>query len=333
MKIYVDPACNINYCSFYIKGLWDVYGKDNVILTSRGFESLHYTTDSHYLAFRIDNTKYVIDCADSNALFYNHFLEWADVYGKVNYLSDMLPEKWRNKIKPVGANFGIGCFGANKWSATAHCIKNYLKSYRRLDYGFGSYLSAYLWLYKRASIRWKPQQSRVGLKNIFMVSRYWHGQPWVNDARIAFIRACRRLESEGVINFTGGMVPDHKENECPTDVILPHEIPFDEYVSGMRDSLLVFNTPAYHHCHGWKLPEYLATGKIILSTPFVNELPHALEHKNNIYFSEVDEESLYQSIKEIVLDSRLQGRLEEGSRRYWTEYASPRSCLYHFIYD
>lgn len=330
-RVYVDPACNINYCSFFIKGLWDVFGKKNVVFTSKGFDNLYYTTDSHNLAFIIDGRKYVIDCADSNSLFYECFLEWADVYGKVNYLHDSLPEKWRYKIKSVGANFGMGYFGSNKWSALAWCLRNYIKCYHRLKYGFRGFLSPYLWLYKRAGIRWEPEKSNVGSKTIFMVSRYWRGQPWVNEARIAFIRACRRLEKEGLIKFIGGMVPDYEENDCPSDVKLAHEIPLDEYIRGLSESLLVFNTPAYHHCHGWKLPEYFANGKIILSTPFVNELPVALKHKENVYFSEADEESLYRAIKEIVIDMNLQRSLESGSQKYWKEYASPAAVIKVFL--
>lgn len=330
-KVFIDPACNINYCSFYIKGLWDVFGKKNVVFTSKGFDSLYYTTDSHNLAFIIDGRKYVIDCADSNSLFYDCFLDWADVYGKVNYNPDNIPVKYRDKIKPVGVNFGIGCFGSNKWTALFWCIRNYTKCHSRLKYSFGSFLCPYLWLYKRAGIRWIPEKSTVGSKTIFMVSRYWRGQPWVNEARISFIRACRRLEKERLITFIGGMVPDYAQNDCPLDVVLEHEIPLNEYMKGLKNSLLVFNTPAYHHCHGWKLPEYLATGKIILSTRFVNELPVPMEHVKNIYFTDADEESIYQSIKAIVMDENLQRNLETGSREYWKLHAQPSACINHFI--
>lgn len=333
MRVFVDPACNINYCSFYIKGLWDVFGSGRVKLTSKGFDSLRYPHNTHCLAFIIDDVRYVIDFADSNKVYYHDFLAWADVYGKVNYRSDYLPEKWCDKIKPVGANFGIGCVGSNKWTATLHCIFNYLKCHSRLDVGFGSYLSPYLWLYKRSGIKWNFGKSTIGNKNIFMVSRYWHDQPWVNNARIAFIRACRRLQSENVISFTGGMVPDEGGSSdcCPPDVLLEREIPYDQYMYQLNNSLLVFNTPAVHRCHGWKLPEYMAAGKIILSTPFENELPIPMVHGENIFFTSPDEESIYQSIKTIVMDVDLQKKLESGCRQYWQSHARPSACINHFI--
>ncbi len=335
MKICVDPACNINYCSFYIKGLWDLFGKCNVVLTSDGFEILHYPQNTHCLAFIIDDVRYVIDFADSNKVFYDNFLNWSDVYGKVNYKPDNLPEIWRNKIKPVGPNFGIGCFGSNKFSASLYCLLSYTKCHSRLDISFGRFLSPYLWLYKRSKIKTNFDDSTIGNKSIFMVSRYWHSQPCVNNARIAFIKACRRLQSEDLLSFTGGLVLDQDSipNDCPSDVILDEEIPYDEYMSKLKDSLLVFNTPAVHQCHGWKLPEYMASGKIILSTPFVNELPVPLEHGKNIYFTDADEESIYKSVRTIVMDEGLQRKLENGSREYWLQHAQPSACIMHFIND
>lgn len=331
MTVYIDPACNVNYCSFYIKGLCDLFGRKNIVFTSKGFCGLRYTFDSHCIAFIIDGKKYVIDCADSNALFFNCFLEWADVYGKVNYSQECLPEKFKRKIKHVGPNFGIAIFGRNKWEALLKCIPNYLKTRKRLNVSFGTFLSPYLWLYKRYGIKWEASVSKVGSRSIFMVSRYWKGQPWVNDARVNFIRACKRLEQERLIEFFGGMVPDCPETNCPADVLLEQEIPMDEYIRQLDNSLLVFNTPAYHKCHGWKLPEYLSQGKIILSTPFVNELPEPLTHGENIYFTQPDEDSIYNSIKLILNDYDLQRRLESGSNCYWAEYASPMACIRNFI--
>ena len=328
-KVYIDPACNINYSSFYLIGLREVYGKRNIVFTSRYFKDLHYSTDCHYLAFVIEGKKYIIDFADSNKLFSEEFLQWADVYGKLNYNKDSLPIKYTHKIKHVGANFGIACYGTNKYQALLWSLWHYTMCYNRLKYPFGSFLSPYLWVYKRKIVKSMP--TPIGSKIIFMVSRYWKGQDDVNRLRINFIRACKRLDNEGLIIFIGGMVPDYKEHDCPRDVLLDHEMPFDEYVKGLHNSLLVFNTPAYHNCHGWKLPEYMSQGKIILSTPFINELPVSMEHGQNIFFTDTNEQAIYEGIKEIVGNLQLQKKLEKGCVTYWQQYANPTSCVKCFI--
>lgn len=332
MKVFVDPACNINYGSFYVKGLWDLFGRDNVIFTSKYFHSLRYTTQTHCLAFVISDTRYVIDWADSNEVFYDDFLQWSDVYGKVNYNAACLPGFNREKIKVISPNFGIGCFGGNRYQAVIICLSNYWKCFSRLKDGFLSYLSPYLWLYKRSHIDLNPSVSTVGSRTIFMVARYWQGETAANNARIAFIRACNQLNKEGIIDFIGGMVPESVETDCPEDVMMHEEIPMGRYIELMEKSLLVFNTPAVHQCHGWKLPEYLAHGKMILSTPFVNELPVPMVHGENIFFVEANEQSFYNEIKSIVNDIELQKTLEQGSRRYWDENVAPDASLRHFIY-
>lgn len=331
MKVYVDPACNVNYSSFYIKGLWDIFGKENVCFASYPFKKLRYGTNTHCLAFCIEDKNYVIDYADSNSVFYEPFLEWSDIYGKVNFNKNLLPDKWVNKIAHIGPNFGIGCFGNNKWKALFNCLKSYRKAYKRLDMSFGSFLSPYLWLYKRSGIINAPAESVVGSRSIFMVSRFWAGEDDTNMYRINFIRACRKLQSEGKIEFTGGMVPSMAKDDCPDDVVLRHEIPMHEYMRFMKKSLIVFNTPAVHKCHGWKLPEYLSQGKIILSTPFVNELPTDMRHGENIYFTQPTEEAIYSAIKAIVDDRELQKSLETGSRKFWEKHICPKSCINHFI--
>lgn len=331
MKVSIDPACNANYSSFYIKGLWDLYGKSNVRFRSAPFDDLRYGVNTHCFAFCIDGKKYAIDYADSNEIFYESFLAWADIYGKVNYKPELLPKYQTSKIVHVSPNFGIGCFGRNKWQATLNCLKSYKIAYNRLDMTFMSFLSPYLWLYKRAGVLKNKASSVVGSKTIFMVSRFWNGEDDANKYRINFIRACRTLQNEGRIEFIGGMIPNTNESDCPEDVLLNKEIPMTKYMELMTKSLLVFNTPAVHNCHGWKLPEYLSQGKIILSTPLINELPIALEHGKNIFFTGTSEDAIYNSIKELLNNTDLQRSLEQGSMDYWIQNASPKACISHFL--
>lgn len=327
-KVIVDPACNVNYASFYIEGLIRIFGRHNIKWRSKPFKTLHYNLDCHCLAFIVEDKKYVADFADSNQLFFPEFMSWADIYGKVNFNMLYIPKEFANKIVPIEPNFGMGIFGSNKWNATLRCFMQWPRVHNRINYDFGSYWSPYLWLYKRHGIKWQPDATSEDKEEVFFVSRWWRGQDWVNMARVNFIRACRRLDSEGVIKFVGGLVPDYDDDvDCPEDVRLAKEIPMHEYMAGMRSSMLVFNTPSYHHCHGWRLPEYLSQGKVILSTPFVNELPIPLTDRENIYFSESDEQSLYDAIKDLAQDKQLRARLREGSRKYWEQYACPEAAV------
>lgn len=327
-KVYIDPACDILYGSFYIKGLRALYGYKNVIFCSKPFKELHYGNENFLLAFVINGRKYVIDPVDFNTLQYQDFIEWADLYGKVNYNKNNIPPKYADKVIPIGANYGIACYGSNREINILWAIKHYLQCKNRLDYSWGSYLNRYLRVYKRKEVR---KHVRFQDKKIFFVSRYWEGQDMANQPRISFIRACKRLKNEGIIDFAGGMIPDKKVSSCPQDVRLEKEIPLHEYIEGIQTSTLVFNTPAYHGCHGWKLPEYIAQGQAILSTQFNNELPFELIHGENIFFAEPNEGSLYHAIKLLVMDKELCERLRKNTREYWNCYASSIACIKHFL--
>jgi hypothetical protein len=69
----------------------------------------------------------------------------------------------------------------------------------------------------------------------------------------------------------------------------------------------------------------------ILSTPFNNELPIALEHGENIFFSNSDEDSLYNAIKLLVTDKELCKKLRKKIHKYWKCYASPIACIQRFL--
>ena len=62
----------------------------------------------------------------------------------------------------------------------------------------------------------------------------------------------------------------------------------------------VFNTPAVHFCHGWKLGEYFCLGKIILSTNFQNYIPNGIQDRKNILF--VDPKNIEEIIYTITND-------------------------------
>ena len=89
---------------------------------------------------------------------------------------------------------------------------------------------------------------------------------------------------------------------------------------------MVFNTPAVHNCHGWKLGEYLAMGKAIISTPLSNELPAQMEHGKNIYLIS-ESEDFKSALLKLLSDSEYRNTLEEGAKAYYLKYASPEAVI------
>ena len=90
----------------------------------------------------------------------------------------------------------------------------------------------------------------------------------------------------------------------------------------------VFNTPAYWQCHGWKLGEYMALGKAIVSTPLSNDLPAPLLHGEHIHIVENSQEAMREAVSFILTHPDYRQRLETNIQSYWQQYGTPEASLH-----
>lgn len=115
--------------------------------------------------------------------------------------------------------------------------------------------------------------------------------------------------------------------EIFADVLATNKIEFWDWIENTKKSALVFNTPAFWECHGWKLGEYLAMGKCIISTRLSNDLPAPLIHGEHIHYVENTEEAMKKAVEYIISHPEYKKHLEKGAREYWEKYGSPISSL------
>ena len=106
-----------------------------------------------------------------------------------------------------------------------------------------------------------------------------------------------------------------------------HAEPFPSWLEKTKRSAVVFNTPAFWNCHGWKLGEYLALGKCIISTKLSNDLPYPLEHGKNIHYVEASQSSIQEAIEYILAHPSYRRKLEQGAKTYWNQYGTPEAAL------
>src|SRR5213075_1129757 len=92
-------------------------------------------------------------------------------------------------------------------------------------------------------------------------------------------------------------------------------------------SALVFNSPAVHGCLGWKLGEFLALGKAVISLPLNRSMPADLLHEEHVHFVQDDQASIADGIARVVGDSAYRGRLERAARRYYLDHLAPERVV------
>lgn len=179
----------------------------------------------------------------------------------------------------------------------------------------------------------EPKKVKTSKKYVFHLSTLWYNDEWnkndegVNKTRANFTRACKEIKD---IDFEGGMVSQgatRSSEKLFSDCIYPHTVSMEEWMDKTKKSSVVFNTPAFWNCHGWKLGEYLALGKAIISTPLYNDLPAPLIHRENIHIVEDNQQTMKETLILMVNDDKYREKLEENASEYWQQYGTPVKSL------
>jgi glycosyltransferase involved in cell wall biosynthesis len=227
-------------------------------------------------------------------------LEWADVYAKVNLNQLLAPS-----ALAVGPSFGLPLPLSDK----AH-IAGLTRKWPRTGAWDRLPIDAYF-----------PGLSESDY--IFFSAWPWSKHPEVNPPRRAFIEAAR---ASGV-RFEGGFAPLRRGPRPGfEDVSAPRKYPLREYLEKIRRSAVVFNNPAVHGCLGWKLGEFLALGKAIISMPLTRELPAPLVHGQHLHV--IDGAAHIESALQLLVDDHGYRRhLEANARAWYEEWLAPAKVM------
>lgn len=349
MKIIIDPRSSYAYGSFYVYGLQSVFGKKNISYSVDRFRELDSIGNDICFIVQDDHVerKYFIHAHDAYYVLEQAY-NWCDVYASVNTNYAQYPKEQYPKLVSLAPSFGIqieSSLVGVAWHALFILLNTWKYEWNRVDYNKYTQRDEcnHLRNIKRYfSWRYKTWKNRLPLSvytntipsddnYIFFLSTLWYSNEinkndeGVNLRRAQFIRACKSIPD---CHFEGGLLggDDASKNKF-SDVLASHGEPFDSWIGKTKRSTLVFNTPAFHNCHGWKLGEYLALGKCIVSTKLSNDLPHPLEHGVNIHFVENNEESMREAVEYILTHPDYRHKLEKGAREYWETYGTPKASL------
>lgn len=336
MRLY--PGFNALYYSFYLEGLRQVFGLRSATWTTRGFPRFGH----HCLAFELEMgaarpLRVYISASDGPGINARG-LEWCDVYAKANLASDVdetlggqaPPLELRERLLATGPSFPVRIWSppaAAWWAAVsfARCRgqverpREHFANYRR-QYKYRLPLTAYEETYPLP----EPREPYV-----FSASRLWQRESETNRFRANFIRACRSLPG---LSFEGGFIP-RPNGDLPgfESETVAGKYSMKEYFAKVRRSLVVFNTPAVASCHGWKLAEFLALGKAIVSTPLSRAMPAPLEHGEQIHFVDGSQAAIAGAVDQLRRDGPYRRHLQENARRYYLTHLAPQRVMHRIL--
>lgn len=329
MKVVIDSLCNPLYSSFYIVGLYELYGKSNVYFDLKPFAGLK--NRGLNLNFIVENEewskKVSIDFNDSNVISDTELYAWCDIYGKVNTNWNVTPKEQYPKIVALAPSFGIRVWDV--WHTLFHAFSNLDISNFKFNISmYRKFLGKYRRMYIRCSYDDYVADNNVVVNYIFHLSTLWYNNARnrndeeVNARRARFIRTCKAMP----ITFEGGFVSQGANRSSEAlfrDCLFDNSVNIKTWLEKTKKSFIVHNTPAYFNCHGWKLGEYLALGKAILSTKIFNDLPAPLIHGEHIHIVDDNETSICEAICYLMNNPAYCKKLEKGAQTWWDTYGTP----------
>lgn len=280
------------------------------------------------------HTKVIIDYHDKPIVMESAY-EWCDIYAKININDILTDSRFFEKMVNIPPGFGIKPW--NKSEAVFHCFKNYLKCRSSPDILWKRFFRDYYAQYKRARLEdylisdSKKESPQNEKPYVFLIGRLWIHQHCIDNTNLMrkkFIETCK----QGEYNFEGGFLArkDHPQYEEFKHLCFLKPYSASTYLKKTKQSAIVFNAPTVHNCHGWKLGEFLAMGKAIISMPLSNRLPENLVHGKNIHFiSSIDE--LESAIHLLLNDHDYRKKLETGAKAYYDEFCDPQRVIQNIL--
>lgn len=341
--VYIDPRCMFNYTSYYLLGLKTIFS-GKVYFKSGLFQDLPMDNYEDYrkgvaIIFKTEKSirKIFLDFYDSNE-YSQKFYKWADLYCAVNTREDTTK---LSKLFVIGPSFSISMY--NVFSLSLLMLRNYIKSFS-LNYRppIKIFIRDYFYtLYRRLQISCYDQNISVDPQYCFSVSTLWYDN--LTDKTTNYYRGIfTKIASKEFPLFEGGFYfiesknvlkefPKYAEYEKSyKTLLLTKRYSMKEYILKIKRSLLVFNTPSVKGCLGWKLPEYLKMGKVIISTKIENKMPG--DFLPGIHYILVSNESeIKRAIQNVKVDSSLQKRLSFKAKEYYDLYLSPEKVIERII--
>lgn len=323
-RVIIHPDFDALYYSYYVEGIRQAWPSARLCyknFSCPGNRTLMRMIIQAGQAFK------VALCAMDSPEIDIAVLEWADLYGKVN----LRYEDYMNagsKLCALGPSFAVRSWGilrgllltaqsfiwqptnANEW------IEHAKQVYRQ-------------WRYRLPLNRYVPSDEKHNY--VFFTGSLWKKEPHTNEARANFVRACRRIAK---IQFEGGLAP-RKLNDVPgfDDVSSGKRYNLEEYLTKLARSTVAFNTPGVLSCLGWKLPEFMALGKAIISLPLERLMPAPLEHGVHMHFIKTGRiEEIQEAVELLIYDEKYRKKLAYNARSYFDRWLSPEAVMARLLH-
>ena len=315
VRCYVGKSIQLNFAGYSLAGLFDQPDCNTTL------EFVDWIDDRQSIAVDIDGARLVIEVHDQSDKWCLPLLEWCDVYAKRN-IDPKITTPLQHKIVPFGMN--SACHSRRSALAVLGAISAALPS------GFRPRLKdIYVYL---VTPRWRDLEYHPDLPvngNVLFQTRVWEpidapGDEGINDERIALLRA---LKSEFKHRFVGGLVPTSYAREGYPDLLTNVSTRQPQYIQWAKHHGIAVYSRGLFGSIAFKMPEYLAASKCIVTDPIFYDLPSPLTHIP-VYTSP---EACIAHCQELLSKPSLMREQRHASWDYYNKYLRAPTAMRRLI--
>lgn len=291
------------------------------------------------LRAEIDGRRVVYDTFDY-ATFPPEELAWATNYFKRSFDPAAVNASARaDIIRPLGLNYGVYApgdwrFRRMKWSLARlrrGNARDVATRIARLS-SIGSHVTDIG--RATASVRdFEEDPGRQG-QAVLLLTRTWDPQrvegeradmrARMNRTRVESIRL---LRDEFGPRFIGGLSPSPDAvRDYPDIVADPHLVKKAAYLTNVRSAAVCITSRGLVDSNGWRLAEYVAASRAIVTEPLAHEVPGEFcAGRNYLEFSSA--ESLLEAVHGLLDDDEKRAAMRAANHRYYTEHVRPDAIV------
>ena len=223
------------------------------------------------------------------------------------------------KIHPLGFNYHVFCPGSPLIGTTSKI--GFLK--KRIK-GVTCYVSDYEAKMTHVSARprilfitrlWDPAEPVVQTDSELV--RQW-GE--INEMRMLLVRKLRAAFPE---QFIGGIQDSpFARTQCPDLILSEHSTWKRIYLHRMKHSEICIASTGLHQSSGWKIAEYLAAGRAIVSEPLCYEVPGPFQAGEN-YLTYTSADGCIEQIRTLLAHPEQILQMGQRNRAYYDTWLRP----------
>jgi hypothetical protein len=279
---------------------------------------------THLLVVVNGDTRLYYDCHDSHEIDEPAALE-VDRYFKRSYAPDKIPDSLTHKVFPLGFNYQVLLRDPDDFERQRRSAFN-----QGID---GSHVS-----YFRPTIENMYLAPGAHKPGIIFMTRAWdpfdnpdrsdekiQERVRINDFRARCIELLRR---EFGSRFLGGFLHTDYAVEKYRHVLLADNAAYEKgnYVELLHRYPICIATTGLHGSIGWKMGEYVAFSKAIVSEPLQYQVPGGFKPGEN-YLEFGDPEQCVNAVHELLSDAALRDEMMRRNHAYYNRYLRPDAMI------